>query len=149
MKKVLLGVILVLLFLMTGCQRHIKDTNGPDDYSLVSFSNDDKVSAKSYVAVGAISSHVLGRGSFSAKKFSGAMILYEVNVNDRISCYFDIEVESGNFEVILINDEQIIKSVALNNTSRFTIETSGKVTLKVIGESARFEIKYEVEHIEI
>ena len=144
MKKIFLSLtILVFIFLMTGCKAHIEDTNGADNYSLETFSEEDKVSPGWHLSVGAISSQVGGKGTFSAKKFSGVYTLYETYIETSDSCYFDIEVKSGNLEVLLIHDDQIIKSVELNTTSRFTINTKGKVSLRVIGESANFSIAYE------
>lgn len=144
MKKIFLSLtILVFIFLITGCKAHIEDTNGPDNYSLETFSEEDKVSSGWHITVGSISSQVGGKGKFSAKKFTGVYTLYETYVSTSNSCYFDIEVESGNLEVVLIQDAKIIKSVDLNTTSRFTIDTKGKVSLRVIGESAKFSITYE------
>ena len=81
MKKVLMILFVCLLMIvLTSCQ-HIEDSNGPDDYSVTTFTDEDILKGyNSHISIGMFrnSSYSNGvlKGTYKVSKLSG---IYKVN----------------------------------------------------------------------
>lgn len=81
------------------------------------------------------------------KKFSGVELLDSIYVkNKKLTIKLSSEVKSGNFKIVVIKDDEIIKVLNINEANQeFVIENAnGEYLLKVAGESANFSIDYEI-----
>ncbi|MBQ8028537.1 MAG: hypothetical protein IJ262_03920 [Clostridia bacterium] len=85
--------------------------------------------------------------TFSSEKFSGVS---EVYYKDCVSENFEISLSAishtkGNLKIVLLLDDEIVHAFKINEYSqRHKLENiSGRVSLRVAGESAKFKFTYE------
>ena len=138
------------VFSLTACGQ-IEDTNGIDDYSIQTIS-DERIAAggSSYAAIGTVNtSKTLNSstsGTYKCSKFSG---VYTVNSfttsSNQLKYTINLEVESGNCVVAIVANKEIIKKIDANTDTNFTLPYGSKQSLKVVGESAKFKLTYNVE----
>lgn len=149
MKKISKLLLIGLSVLSLSSCGQIEDTNGADDYSIVTISDERIISGSSYSMMGSVSSHkttnTYSKGTFKCSKFSG---VHEINSfttkSNQLKYTIDFKVESGNCVLAIISDDEIIKKVEANTDTTFTLPYSSKQKLKVVGESAKFELEYYV-----
>ena len=94
MKKILCLLLLFMVFGLTSCS-HIEDTNGPDNYSLETFSDEDIIygsSTSTTFMVLETYSVLNGKstGSYSVGKLSGVITVLEDDWSNR-KLKFDIK----------------------------------------------------------
>lgn len=145
MKKILL---VILLFLLSGCSiGQIADTNGDDDYSIETISNDEIIDGTSSFSVGSLETSTNGVNKYKVNKFSGVKTIDTFRLNNSIfTIEVDCTVSSGNFMLALTTDKKIVKEFNINSSDSFTINNfSGTYYLKIVGESAKFNITYSTE----
>ena len=151
MKKILCLLVLFMLITLTGCS-HIEDTNGADDYSIVTFSDSDIIDGRSdTISSGTIktSSNTNDKlkGSYKVSKLSGIVeIVTFENDKNTISFEFEFTCESGNALIAVVSDGEIVKKVEANQTLNFDVENNKEeYKILLIGESAKVSVKYQVK----
>lgn len=147
MKKIITIIFIIFLsFTLTSCS-HIEDTNGEDDYSLQTITEEEIVgNSYSSIKVGKFTTQNGRTIKQSVKKFSGIENIQSFKTTKGfISFTVSITVSSGNFMVVLVQEGKIIHKF-LNNqeNQKFTVpENTGKVSVIVAGESANYNLKLE------
>ena len=150
-KKILPGIAAVLL-IVAGCiwmfgdgaPSQITDTNGPDDFTLTTIT-DENIINRDIGSIGGptISQGLIGDGyTFSAKEFSGVYeILYD-NFIGKSDFQLDITnfvVTGGNFRMVVVHDDQIVAELTPDMFVEYRLEDiKGTVSLRIAGESASF-----------
>lgn len=128
---------------------HIEDKNGPDNYNLQQITdyniiNMDMGAKNLSEKTSALSS----LPEYSSKKFTGVAEIYTTNVwGNRLDItLYNLWVESGNFRVVLVHNDEIVHEFKLNELSQtYTLEKpNGTVSLRIAGESADFEFSYDL-----
>ena len=143
MKKVLLFTFAFIFIFLVGCS-HIEDTNGAEDFSIVEISDEEILDGGSSMSVGSISSTVNGVHKLSIKKFSGVEELLEIEADSEKTIEVSIknEVKDGNFMIVLILNDQIIKKVYANTSYNDELSFTGELEFVIVGESANFKMEY-------
>ena len=145
MKKILFILITLSLVFLTGCG-HIEDTNGQDDFSLETISEDDIISNSSSASTVSFTKTVGNKTEVSIKKFSGVKSIYKkYSADGEYTFDFDVKCNSGNLAVFLVYDDEIVKIIPVNETSSFSYSFEGTFEVKIAGESANLEITFVVE----
>lgn len=148
MKKNLIPIL--LSFLLVGCQgyiTHIEDING-DDTRIATISDEDKIKMNSHISFMSIMSSTSKNneinGSVKIDKFTDVKEIEKIRKN--LATYtFDIKINSGNFEVIIVSNDEIIYS-SYEDVNPVVIVSDAKQKLKIVGESADFELTYTIKY---
>lgn len=154
-KNNFLGILLVAAAIVIGgfflidAPDHIEDTNGPDDYSLNTITQQDIIDC-TMGAVGGPSTreqHIelagIGISSgveFYAKKFTGVYaISTSYTIGDIDILLSDFVIESGNLQLCVVIDDQIAATIEPGDTVDLILEdVKGNVRFIIAGESAAF-----------
>lgn len=153
MKKILTILLSLILSLSLSSCSHINDTNGPDDYTIQTFSDEDYCTGfSSYVALGMFTSRSLTidgvyKGTCDVKKLSGIYKLDEYKWEK--SNYLNIEIEydcsSGNSMIVLVSNGEIAQKINPNTISPIKIINSrSKYRILVVGESSSVKISCKI-----
>ena len=154
-KKNLLKLILIIVIigvsivLFANSIEHIEDTNGTEDYTVETITDQDIIGlSMGSIGLSKSTSIFSDLITYSSKKFSGVAEIYGTHmVTNRfeITVYL-AEVKSGNFKIVLIVDDEIVHEFKLNELSQtFVIEdVNGYICLRIAGESANFKLNYDV-----
>ena len=151
MKRFLcLITVLSLLLCLAGCGG-IEDTNGPDDFSLVTITDED-------ICGGRFSSSAVMSSTFTSgnkttlkiKKFSGVKDSPDARVKangETLIWRTAITVTAGNFRACIVRDnEEIVGEFPIDGTGEVKIENAaGTYYLRIAGESAAFSLVYTLE----
>ena len=147
MKKKLIPIL--LSFLLVGCKSfsHIEDING-DDTKIATITEEEKIKNNGHISfMSIISSNSKDNeinGSVKVDKFSGVKEIEKIRKN--LATYtFDIKINSGNFEVIIVSNNEIIYS-SYEDVNPVVIVTNDTQKLKIVGESANFELTYTIKY---
>lgn len=146
---VALIAVAAVWFLSDGTE-HIEDINGPDNYKLQEI-NDSNIIKRDIGAINVKESRssITNTTTYSSNKFTGVYEVYSENIwGNR----FDItvnhaRVDSGNFRMVLVHNDEIVHEFALNELMQdYTLKNpSGYVALIIAGESADFMFDYHIE----
>ncbi len=140
-------VIVIAVWFLSDGTKHIEDTNGADNYNLQTITDSNIIKKD----IGALNvneewNSISNTTEYSSKKFTGVYEVYGTNIKGN---RFDItvnhaRVDSGNFRMVLIHNDEIVHEFALNELSQsYTLENpSGYVALMIAGESADFMFDY-------
>ena len=148
----LIVVVVIAGFLFFPRMEHIADTNGADNYSLQTITEQDVVEqklgtkgsvSKSEVKIGNISSGV----KYSSKKFTGVYRLYTATLFKGSDIYVDLagfEIKEGNFAFYVVFDGEVVGKIEPDDfaTTEFTlknVEKTASLEYFIAGESASFE----------
>lgn len=150
MKKILFTLLLIMIITLTSCT-HIEDTNGPDNYTVETFTDQDILDgSNSIITVGSFHSHTHIndnlKGSYKVSKLSGILEVYEYD-SDASTLNFNIsfKCEEGNAMVVIVSNNNIIKKIEANQDINFEVSNNYKhYTILIVGESAKISLKYEV-----
>ena len=152
MKKFLLALLICLLMVnLTGCN-HIEDSNGPSDYSITTFTDEDILKGyNSHVSMGMFrsSSHKNGilKGTYKVSKMSGVFKVNNYKDSNNTIINFDIQFvcEEGNAMLVIVSDDNIVKKIDANSDLSFDLPNDGNnYKLLVVGESAKITLNYSV-----
>ena len=143
--------IAVLVFggysLLTSVPDPIKDTNGPDDYSLAVITDENiikqDIGARN-VSIVSGSLNFLNSGvTIKSSDFTGVYRLFLTNFMFNSDFDMDIAgfwVNSGNFRMCIVNEGKIIADVEPGMLVNVSLEDlNGSFELVIAGESADFE----------
>lgn len=154
-KKILIGIGAVVLVAICGIWflsndlEHIDDTNGAENFELQTITDSNIIN----MDIGALNlkestDNITNTTTYSSNKFTGVAEIYGTNL---IGNRFDItvnhaRVDSGNFKIVLLEDDKIVHEFNLNELSQtFTLENpSGYISLRIAGESADFMFDYYI-----
>lgn len=148
-KKILSSLLISCLLTLASCS-HIEDSNGIDNFSLQTITNQQIIESNNHLLQfsKSWSSDVNGTRSskLSASKFSGVKELHTIYLNNESITYtITSEVYSGNFLICIVNKDKILETISANETKEITLrEITGKCTLKIAGESANFKMEYKI-----
>ena len=133
---------------LTSDLKHIEDTNGPDDYTLTTIT-DENIIKQDMGMVGGIKLHrdIIGSGiTFSSDGFTGVYeVLYDNYVlpSDFHLELTNLTVTGGNFRAVIVHDDKIVENLEFNSEDNLFIDylledVTGTVKLVLAGESAAF-----------
>ena len=151
MKKVkLIAVILMCILLalsLSACViKHIDDTNGDDDFSVVTIGDADILNGPSNsLSYLRITTRINNTCTVKVDKFSGIDQLEKIVVSSGSKTItIELIVTSGNCRLVLTNNREIVYDFSINGTDSYTLE-SGTYRLKLVGESAEISmLKYSI-----
>lgn len=157
MKKKLLSVLLALVFVLgfTACGVEIADSNGPDDTSLATITDENIINqdlgASSYsMSPGSESEEYLTKVTkFKGSEFSGVAELYGTNYLGKSDVSIDVSslaVKSGNFRLVVLLDDEIVYEFddeGLMETCELK-DINGYMSIRMAGETADFKFWMQV-----
>ena len=142
-------VAVAAVWFLTDGTEHVEDINGPDNYKLQTITDSNIIKRDmGALNVNEHSDSITNTTTYSSEKFTGVYEVYsEVVKGNR----FDItvnhaRVDSGNFRMVLVHNDEIVHDFKLNElTQTYTLENpSGYVGLIIAGESADFQFDYQL-----
>ncbi len=156
MKKVIITImILIMTLALTGCGVEIPDENGPDNFNLATITVDNIVNmdlGSSSYSVSPSSEdedYMIKMTKVKGKEFSGVADLYQTNLIGKsdMTVYLDnISVESGNFKVLVLLDDEIVHK--FNNQEMMQKcelkDVNGTLSVRIAGETANFKCWMQV-----
>lgn len=155
MKKMIaaVGVIVLIavcaVWFLSSDLEHIEDTNGADNFALQTIT-DDNIIKRDFGAMGlkTTTDAVSNTTTYSSNKFTGVEEIYGMNIwGNRFEITVNhARVDSGNFKIVLLEDDKIVHEFSLNElTQTYVLENpNGYISLRIAGESADFQLDYYV-----
>ncbi len=156
LKKILLAIAVIVFLgyfafsMFSSDVEHIEDTNGPDNYQLQQITDYNIIN----MDIGALNLKEQTNAltsklpEYSSDKYTGVSEIYMENIwgNRFDITLYNLWVESGNFKVVLVHNDEIVHEFKLNELMQsYTLENpSGTVALRIAGESADFEFSYSL-----
>lgn len=130
--------VLVAISLVACDFGHIKDTNGDEDFTLETITDEDILAGGTkYVAFGSQNLTVGDVHSVTVKKFSGVWQVAMLELQGGSAAVtMDMTVAKGNCRVVLICNDEIVHDFDINGQDTYTVHTAGKYYIKLAGESA-------------
>ena len=124
--------------------KHIEDTNGPDDYTLTTNTDENIIKQDMGALNVSKSTGLLNDGvTFKSDKFSGVYRVFQTNFFFDSDFLMDVAgfwVNSGNFRMCIVNDGKIIATVEPGMFATCELsDLNGSFELVIAGESADFE----------
>lgn len=154
MKKIVSVLLAGVLCLgLTGCGSEYEDTNGSDNFTLQTITDQNIIDLDSGASGLSYSEESIDGAAisaeYSAKKFNGVEQIYLTNfiAPSDVSLYIGhMEVTDGNFKLAVLNNDEIIREIpldAFNDTFCFE-DLEGSFSIHVAGESAAFSFYLQV-----
>ena len=124
--------------------KHIEDTNGPDDYTLTTITDENIIKQDMSALNVSKSTGLLNDGvTFKSDKFTGVYRVFQTNFFFDSDFLMDVAgfwVNSGNFRMCIVNDGKIIATVEPGMFATCELsDLNGSFELVIAGESADFE----------
>ena len=148
--------VCVIMFVLNPGPEHIEDTNGADNYSLQTITEQDVVEQKmgargtvsereSHLEITGLS--ISGGIRYSSKEFTGVYMLYNTTLMKGSDIYVTLaeyEIKEGNFAFYIVFDGEVVGKIMPSDGaySEFlleNVEKTGTLEYVVAGESASFE----------
>lgn len=145
MKKIV-SIFFVLVFVLCLSACHVEDTNGDDNYDLETYTDEDIIEGTNITTTFSYQSYVNNKGKFGCSKMSGVKLIDTFHCNNgTLRIEFTSNVTKGNFKLVVVHDG-IIDVIPINQTYVYEVNNAlGDYEIKVVGESAKFEMTYEWE----
>ena len=146
---VVLFIAVAAVWMLTSDVKHIEDVNGAENYSLQTITDQNIINRD----VGALGmskteSALTNVTTYSSDKFTGVEEIFGENIwGNRFEITVNhARVDSGNFRIVLLEDDTIVHEFKLNElTQTYVLENpSGYISLRIAGESADFKLDYSV-----
>ncbi|MBQ2954874.1 MAG: hypothetical protein IJE08_00280 [Clostridia bacterium] len=137
-------VVFAVYSFLTDSLEHIEDTNGADNYALTTITDENIINQD----IGALnvrkSRGLLNDGiTFSSDKFTGVYRIFSTTFLFNSDFQMDLAgfyVNSGNFEMAIVSNGQIIATVEPGMFAEVSLTgLNGDFELVIAGESADFE----------
>ena len=141
-------LLLILLLTLTGCVEHIEDTNGADNFSLETITDQDILNGFPTISVRQSKVRKNNEYKYSVKKITGVEEVFKGSFkNENVAITINTSVEEGNARIVLVYKNQIIKQFMLNADNQVfsMINVDGEIKIIVAGESAKINIDFIVE----
>ena len=140
--------VLLLLICFSVCliSCGYEDTNGDNDYTLQSITDDTILKGGSFSE--SMSSHIYINNKWkdSVKSLNGVKELNAFNGPFKI--VLSLEVSKGNAKLVICTDDEILHEFKVNEENQeYVCNYIGKVYIKIAGESCGFKSEYEVYFI--
>ena len=144
---------IVMCLTLVGCGTKYEDTNGPDDYSLQTITDENiinrDIGASGLTYTETNLADVVSSSEYSAKNFNGVDQIYTVGFwgPSDIQVYIGhMNVKSGNFRLVAINNDEIIFDFPLDafGETYWFEDLTGDFSIHVAGESAAFEFYIDI-----
>ena len=154
MKKLLCMILVFsMCFALVGCGTEYPDTNGEDNFDLETITDENIINLEtgaSGLTYEELNLGALHSSEYSAKNFNGVERLYFTSfIGKSDVCVYigHMTVESGNFRLVVINNDEIIKDIPLDtfNEDIWFEDLTGDFAIHVAGESAKFDFHIEVQ----
>jgi len=153
MKKLLCLVLTVAVAVsLCSCGEVYEDTNGPDDFSLQTITDTNIINLD--LGASGLGYYEMNLGGimvkeYSSTNFNGVERIYLTNFilpSDVIIYIGTLNVKSGNFRLVIVNDDEIIFDFKPGIFSEeFLFENlSGSFAIHVAGESAEFNFDIKI-----
>ena len=154
-KKIIFGIGAVVLIAVCGVWflssdlEHIEDTNGADNFSLQTIT-DSNIINRDIGAMGLEKStdSAFNTTTYSSNKFTGVEEIFGENIwGNRFEITVNhARVDSGNFKIVLLEDDKIVHEFTLNELMQtYVLENpNGYISLRIAGESADFMFDYHI-----
>lgn len=153
-KKMFIFLLAAMMcFSLTACGEEYEDTNGADDFSLQTITDENIIKRDIGASGLSYSEEELGAGLESSEyysdNFNGVEQIY-LNTyfgKSDVTVYIGtMSVEKGNFKMAVILNDEIIKEIPLDtfNEIFYFEDISGDFSIVVAGESADFEFSINV-----
>lgn len=150
MKNILLSLLAIVVLIYGGISmlnsdlEHIEDTNGPDDWSLATITEEDIIRNEMGSLNVSKSTGLLNSGiTFSSRKFTGVYRVFQTNFlfdSDFLMDVTGFYVHGGNFRMVIVNEGKIIAEVEPDMFAECRLhDLNGSFELIIAGESADFE----------
>ena len=148
----LVALFLALLLLFGGCAAfsHYEDTNGDQDYTLQTLTDENimKGTGGSLSSVSLRTSSITpskSKVTLKVGKFSGVSTLESFRGGSSYrTVTVSLTVSAGNFKAVLCTDSEILYVFPINQTgSSYSFKKEQTVYLRIAGESAKYELTYE------
>jgi hypothetical protein len=141
-------IVLVIFWFYDPEFKHIEDTNGAEDYSVVTIT-DKNIIDLDFGTIYESDENEINDNKMAFHLFSGVMQIYEKDYtgqNLQVELA-NFKIEKGNLKVVLLVDEKIIHEFNVNESNQtFKLNNaSGCVSIRLAGESASFEMEYYVK----
>ena len=149
--------ILICLYLcvfLFACGEEYADTNGADNYTLQTITDSNIINLELGASgLGYKEQNIAGvvfSNEYYSKNFNGVERIYNTNfiLPSDVMIYIGyLTVDSGNFRMVIVNDDKIIYDVesgTFNEMLRFD-NLKGNFSIHLAGESADFELNLEVQ----
>ena len=142
-----IGIIMICTLIVVACcscTSHIKDTNGDDNFSLATLTEEQVIKNNSSVSNVSVSNQWGNKYELKINKFSGVKELKRITVSGTQTITATVNVSAGNFRMVLVKDGKIAYDFEVNETSSTTV-SAGTYIIKIAGESAAFNLSFSVE----
>lgn len=149
-----IAILLITCICLTigGCGTTYEDTNGADNFELQTITDENIIHLETGASGLAYKESNLGllqSSEYYSKNFNGVEQIYLTNFVGSSDIYVYIghmNVESGNFRLVVINDDKIIHEFDLDTFGEeFLFEDlTGTFSIHVAGESAKFDFYIDI-----
>ena len=147
MKRICFLVVLVFVSMMLISCNSYEDTNGLDNYTLQTITDDNILDGMNCSEMMSSHTYINNKYKDSIKKLNGVKELNSFNKPFKI--VLDFEVNNGNTKLVLCTDNEIIHVFDVNkNEQEFVSNLNEKVYLKVAGEDLGFKLEYEIFYLD-
>lgn len=142
-------LVALLCLALAGCGTQYEDTNGADDYTLQTITDEQIVKLSTGASGLKYSEMDWGLGitstEYSSKNFNGVEQIYLNNyiLPSSFSIYVGyVNVSSGNFKLAVVNNDEIIQEIPIDtfNETIYFDDITGSFAIHVAGESAAFKM---------
>lgn len=142
-----------MCLLLAGCGTEYEDTNGAEDFSLQTITDENIINLDLGASGVAYTEEDLGgliqSSEYSSKKYNGVERIFLTNylgASDMEVYIGHMNVKSGNFRMVLINNDEIIYEFPLDAfaESFYFEDLKGAVSIHIAGENAAFEFYIDV-----
>ena len=140
-------------FMMTGDLKHIEDTNGSDDYTLTTITDENIINRD----IGALTPYVIDRNSvfkqltgistgvrIYSDKFTGVAEILSAGYvlpSDFVLDLASFQIYEGNLKMAVVLDQEIVAEIEPGTLLEYRLDdVVGTVSLRIAGESASYEI---------
>ena len=129
---------------LTDDLEHIEDANGPDNYALVTITDENIIKQDMGALNVSKSTGLLNDGvTFKSDKFTGVYRVFVTNFFLNSDFQMDLAgfwVNGGNFRMCIVNNDEIIADVEPGSFPEVLLhDLNGSFELVIAGESADFE----------
>lgn len=152
MKKILLVIcFMFILFSMScGVFKQYEDTNGDDDYTLQSITDEMLIKDSGGLQVGAITSTSSKNGitniSLKVHRFDGVNEIYKIK-SGSYTMTVNFKVTSGNAKLVVTDGKRIVKTFNISEEDQvFEFTSTNSYYFKMAGEACEFELTAEIKN---
>ncbi len=149
----IIAIAIVVVFIVLMCMgtpaEQIEDTNGAENFTLQTITNENIVNFDmSSTGIVTSKNNLTKTYTCSSNKFSGVEQLdtsIHSGIGDTITIE-KLEVKDGNLKVAVVENNRIVHEFNLNESDQsYTVNSAvGIYNLMVAGESADFSLKYKI-----